>query len=145
MNSECLSCNVTSGRIKTPGGILFQNDFLTITHSVPPAQCKGFLIIQPKRHVEHIAELSEDEFESLSKAIRKASMVLSNLLNPEKIYVCSFGETVKHVHFYLIPRSSEMPASGVKVLTQILDEGKWRCGEIEATEIAIKIKEKLME
>lgn len=141
MNQDCLSCNVAAGKIKTPGGILYENDYITITHSIPPAQSKGFMIVQPKRHAEHLADLSEVEMLAIARGIRNAAASIKKVLSPEKIYTCSFGETVKHVHFYVIPRSSDMPARGITVLTQILDEGKWRCSEDEAETIALKIKE----
>lgn len=143
MNLDCLSCGVRDGKIKTPGGILFETDLITITHSIPPAQSKGFMIVQPKRHVEHIAELTSEEFEEIAKGIRAAANAIKKVLNPEKIYTCSFGETVKHVHFYVIPRTSEMPERGITVLIQILDEGKWRCSEEVAEDVALKIKKKL--
>ena len=141
MNSDCLSCNVRDGKVKTPGGMFFENEFITITHSIPPAQCKGFLIVQSKRHVEHLAELTEEEALEIARGIMRASKSLEKVLTPEKIYTCSFGETVKHVHFYVIPRSKEMPASGVRVLSEIIKEGKWKCSEKEAEGVALKIKE----
>lgn len=142
-SNYCLSCDVRDGKVKTPGGILFENDLITITHSIPPAQSKGFLIVQPKRHVEHIADLSEDEMLELGKGIRAAANAIKKILNPEKIYTCSFGETVKHVHFYVIPRTKEMPARGITTLQEILDKGKWRPSEEEAEETALKLKENL--
>lgn len=143
MDLNCLSCDITSGKITPPGGILFENELITISHSIPPAQSKGFMIVQPKRHVEHIADLTEEESIEMAKAIRVTSNCLMRVLTPEKIYVCSFGETVKHVHFYVIPRLKVMPASGTLVLREILKEKKWRSGEKEAKEIALKIKENL--
>lgn len=137
---DCLSCNVKLGKITTPGGILFENELISVTHSIPPAQCKGFMIVQPKRHVAHIADLTEAEVVAIAKAIRHTANSIKEVLAPEKVYVCSFGETVKHVHFYVIPRTKEMPARGITVLTQILDEGKWRCTEEEAKDVALLIK-----
>lgn len=143
MSSNCLSCDVRDGKVKTPGGILFENELITITHSIPPAQCRGFLIVQPKRHTEHLDELTDEEGLAIARGIGIASKSLKKVLSPEKVYTCSFGESVKHVHFYVIPRSKEMPASGVKVLNEILKERKWECSEKEAEEVALKIKENL--
>jgi diadenosine tetraphosphate (Ap4A) HIT family hydrolase len=140
MNKDCLSCKVTSGKIATPGGILFENKLITITHSIPPAQSKGFLIVQPKRHIEHIAELTRFEMQEICTAIYISSQSITQALVPEKVYVCSFGETVKHVHFYVIPRLAEMPHRGITVLTQMLDEGLWNCSNEEAEEASNKIK-----
>jgi hypothetical protein len=57
---------------------------------------------------------------------------------PEKVYVCSFGSSVKHVHFYLIPKSSRMPPG-----TQLLDEladGRWACSEDAAAAAANSLR-----
>lgn len=143
MNINCLSCNMISGKEKPPGGILFKNELITVAHSIPPAQCKGFMIVQPKRHVEHIAELTEEEIVEIAKAIRNTAKAIKKILNPEKVYTTSFGESVKHVHFYVIPRMKGMPAKGVATLDEILYEGKWRCSNKEAEEVAVKIKEML--
>ncbi len=136
-----MSCD---GKIKPPGGRLFETDLITISHSVPPAQNKGFMIVQPKRHVEHIAELTKEEMSDLSQAIHNTAKAITKALKPEKVYVCSFGETVKHVHFHVLPRYSNMPKRGITVLTQILDQGLYRPTQQEAEEAARQVKKELL-
>jgi hypothetical protein len=30
---KCLGCEIVAGRIKTPGGLIYQDDFWTVTHA----------------------------------------------------------------------------------------------------------------
>lgn len=139
-DNSCLACDVVKKIVIPPGGVIFENDLITISHAVPPCRHKGFMIVSPKRHSEHIALLSKAEMHSITDGIHAVSQAITETLHPTKIYVCSFGETVKHVHFYVIPRYTDMPASGITVLTEILREQKWQCSEEEAKKTALTIQ-----
>jgi diadenosine tetraphosphate (Ap4A) HIT family hydrolase len=104
----------------------------------------GFLILQPKRHVEHVGDLSADEATRLGHILSRACRALQEELKPEKVYVCSFGSLVKHVHFYLIPRMPEMPGdlSGDELLRAIFD-GRWACSDETAAELARGVREEI--
>lgn len=45
-----------------------------------------------------------------------------NALEPERVYLCSFGEVVKHVPLCVVPRYPNMTPSGPSILVQD-DEG----------------------
>jgi diadenosine tetraphosphate (Ap4A) HIT family hydrolase len=142
MAEDCLSCEVSAGRLQTPGGFIFESDLLTLTHHIDPGQATaGFLILQPRRHVEHIAELSGEEAAALGPMLRVASLALMKVLGPQKVYVCSFGSIVMHVHFYLIPQAEGMP-HGAQLLVE-LDAGRWACSEEEAADIAARVRVEL--
>jgi hypothetical protein len=49
------------------------------------------------------------------------------------------GESVKHIHFYIIPRMADMPADGLEVLQQMF-EGRWACSEAAAAEVADRVR-----
>ena len=135
----CSSCEIAAGRETTPGGLIYSSELLTLTHHGNPHHATaGFVILQPRRHVEHIADLSPDEAEGLGRMLQIVSRALMILLTPEKVYVCSFGSEVRHVHFYLIPKSVHMPMG-----TQLLDElaeGRWAGTEDEATAAANRLR-----
>ena len=139
---DCMACDVLAGRTRAPGGIIYENDYWVVDHSVSPVVLRGFLIIKPKRHCEQIAELTIEEMASLAPILHNTAIALTRVLRPEKIYICSFGEKVKHIHFYVIPRTLDMPASGLEVLHLMFD-GRWSCSDDEATEIATAVKEEI--
>ena len=104
-------------------------------------QLAGFLILQPRRHVEHIADVSLEESSVLGPMLSAASRALMKVLSPQKVYVCSFGSVVKHVHFYLIPQAAGMP-NAAKLLDE-LDEGRWACSDDAAADVAARIRVEL--
>jgi len=67
----CLSCDVTAGRLETPGGVISANEHWHLTHAVSPAQLAGFLILQTLRHVEHIGELTSEEAATLGPVLMR--------------------------------------------------------------------------
>jgi hypothetical protein len=62
-------------------------------------------------------------------------------MSPAKIYTCSFGEVVKHIHFWVLPRLPEMPAHGFEMLEAMLKEKRWTCSEKDAADIARRVRE----
>ena len=141
---KCLGCEIVSGSINTPGGIIYEDEYWIVTHSIASngAPLKGMLILQPKRHCTHLADLKTEEVVNLGLILRNTCKAIDAVFHPIKAYACSFGETVKHVHFMIIPRMDGMPI-GAELLKQILEEQKWVCSFEEAADLAIKIHSKL--
>jgi diadenosine tetraphosphate (Ap4A) HIT family hydrolase len=139
MNSdECLSCNVTAGRVQTPGGVLFDDGLWHLTHQVSPALLAGWLILQPKRHIESLAELTPEEAAAFGPIMQRASKALEDATEPERLYVFSFGELVRHLHFYLIPRLAGM-ATGPGLLPELASK-RWACSDLDAANVAMRVR-----
>jgi diadenosine tetraphosphate (Ap4A) HIT family hydrolase len=132
---EGSGCEIAAGREVTPGGFICSSNLSTLTHHGNPHHATaGFVVLQPRRHVEHIADLTPDEAEGLGRMLQIVSRALMILLTPEKVYVCSLGSFVKHMRFYLIPKSADMPA-GTELLDELAD-GRWACSEEETEVVA---------
>lgn len=141
MSDGCMACDVLTGRITPPGGTIFDDGLWVLDHSTSPVLLRGWLILKPRRHVEHLAELSEPEAASLGPLISKVSAALMRALGAEKVYVCSFGEVVRHVHWYLIPRYPGIASHGVGVLNEMFAEpSPWRCSDEEAAQAASQVR-----
>jgi diadenosine tetraphosphate (Ap4A) HIT family hydrolase len=142
----CIACDVVSGRIVPPGGIILDDGLWVLSHSVSPVLLRGWLILEPRRHVEHLAELTEPEAASLGLLIGRVSSALMRALQAEKVYACSFGELVRHVHWYLIPRYADMSVHGVAVLNEMFaNPSPWACGDEDAAEAASGVRAALSE
>ena len=137
-NNQCMACDVLAGRIEAPGDVICQDDYWVVDHSVNPVLLRGFLIIKPKRHCEQIAELTVEEMASLGPVISRTTNALTRVFNPEKIYISSFGDAVRHIHFYVIPRTHDMPADALSILRQLFD-GRWACSDDEAAAVATRM------
>jgi histidine triad (HIT) family protein len=138
---KCIGCEVIRGTIKTPGGFIYQDEFWTVTHSISSegAPLKGMLILQPRRHCTHLAELASGEIENLGLLLRETCRSIQEILRPAKIYACSVGEGVKHVHFMMMPRMDGMPI-GAELFKQVIEQQKWACSFEDATGFAIKAR-----
>ena len=140
-DSRCIACDVVSGRIVPPGGILLDDGLWVLSHSVSPVLLRGWLILEPRRHVEHLAELTEAEAAALGPMIGRVSSAVMRALQAEKVYACSFGEVVRHVHWYLIPRYADMPADGVAVLNEMFENpSPWATSDEDAAEAASRVR-----
>jgi diadenosine tetraphosphate (Ap4A) HIT family hydrolase len=114
-----MACEVLEGRLEAPGGTILREGGWVLHHSVSPCVLRGWLILKPERHVEHVAELTDEESAALGPLIQKASRALMAALGAERVYVMSMGEVVRHVHIYLVPRYADMPQHGLRVLSEM--------------------------
>lgn len=139
----CFSCDVLRGTVTPPGGMIYEETYWAVSHGTNPIALPGWLILAPRRHCEHIAELTADEMAAFGPLLRQTSRALTQVVQPAKIHVYSMGEVVKHVHFYVLPRYEWMPASGLAVLQQAFRDRRWECGEAEAAAVANKVRAEL--
>ena len=68
----------------------------------------------PRRHVEMIFDLSDDETTELASMVTTASRVMRDCLDPDGIVVVQRNgldaeQSVPHVHFHVIPRRAGTP------------------------------------
>ena len=110
---DCSVCAELAGTIPAPGGVVFQNDWWAVAHHTGPWTDPGELIVKARRHVESLAALTTDEAATLGPVLRAAVAAVERVVRPERVYVASYGERVRHVHFFLLPRTAGLPAGHV--------------------------------
>jgi diadenosine tetraphosphate (Ap4A) HIT family hydrolase len=102
------------------------------------------LIVKPHRHVESVAELKAAEAVALGPLLRRLVGAVERALGADRVYVCSFGETVRHVHFHVVPRTPEMPPDGPLLLPRLFaDDRPWGCSAADAAAAASLIRDEL--
>ncbi len=99
------------------GDILYEDDGIFVT--TPLGHASALLLI-PKDHTEQLTELSDDWWKYAKNALISFAPTLDgkdyNLaLNYGKIA----GQTVSHLHFWIVPREANMPSSGKGLATLI--------------------------
>lgn len=104
----CMSCDILAGRRSEPGGVIYEDAYWHVGSVVSPVCWRGFLIVKLKRHCEHLAELASEEAAGLGPVLQKTCAALSEVLKPAKVYVCSFGDGIKHIHSWVLPRMPDM-------------------------------------
>jgi histidine triad (HIT) family protein len=134
---ECIFCKIIAGEV--PCAELVETDTVCSFLDIGPVN-PGHSLVVPKRHVQTIVELSEEEVSACARVARRlAAAVMSatgsagcNLLQNNDS--CA-GQLVPHVHFHVIPRS---PDDGFRF--------GWRSGEYaegEMEQMARSIKDRL--
>jgi diadenosine tetraphosphate (Ap4A) HIT family hydrolase len=135
---DCLTCDVNAGRVATPGGIIFESHHWRAEHGVDRL-VRGYTVLKPLRHVHELADLHPDESQALGPILQALLYAMRSALTPERIYVCSFAESVHHLHFHLIPRYVDMPGLGPNLLPDLF-AARWGCTLDEAEDAAARIR-----
>ena len=112
-NDDCPVCAELAGRIPAPGGAVYRNAWWEVAHHTGAYTDPGELIVKARRHVESMSGLTADEAASLGPVLRAAVTAIERVVRPERVYVASYGERVRHLHFFLLPRTSSLPAGHV--------------------------------
>ena len=87
---------------------------------------KGHLLLVPKRHMVKAHELSPEEWKEFSTLVPKVVKVFQKTFSSDQYFILEkngphAGQSVPHVHFHLIPMSSEKLAE--QVIVTILAKG----------------------
>jgi len=71
---------------------------------------EGWLVLVVRRHVNTLAELTDEEAADLGPLVRDVSKALQATTGCAKTYIAQFAEHPQHphVHVHLIPRSSDL-------------------------------------
>src|SRR5438034_11247539 len=102
----CGTCRANQVEIPAPGGVIYQDALWRLEHIFEPLPLAGWLVLKPLRHVEMVANLSDDEAGTLGPLVQRTTSAMREVLEPAKIYVCQFSEAegFAHIHIHLIPR-----------------------------------------
>ena len=111
--SECLVCRKHKGEIDIPGGIIYENDLIFISHALLWGNEKehylGHVFVESKRHVAELAELTEQEAQAIGLFTSRVAKALLQTESMEHIYTFFIGDGVPHVHIHVIGRYPNAP------------------------------------
>ena len=113
MNGSCPRCTIIDGSSRTPGGIIHDDGLWLVVHHPGRESDPGELFVILRRHHESMAGLTAAEASALGPILRAGVTAIERIVRPERVYVASFNERVRHLHFYLLPRTGAMPAGHV--------------------------------
>jgi diadenosine tetraphosphate (Ap4A) HIT family hydrolase len=96
----CLPCDTVG-----PGGIIVETDHWLVDHTIGSLGV-GTLIVKPKRHVVHVADLTPAEAAELDPLLREVSAAVTHVAKPDQVYVSLWshaGGRPGHIHFVVQP------------------------------------------
>jgi diadenosine tetraphosphate (Ap4A) HIT family hydrolase len=109
----CSVCDEVAGRASSPGGPIYDDGLWLVSHHTGPYTDPGELIVKLRRHCESMADLLPAEAAALGPVLQSAVAAIERVVRPERVYVASYGERVRHLHFFLLPRTTALPAGHV--------------------------------
>jgi histidine triad (HIT) family protein len=75
--------------------------FLTIQPIQP-----GHTLVVPKKQIDHLWDLPDEDYQSLMKAAKKVANRLREILGKKRVGVKVEGFEINHAHIHLIPMDS---------------------------------------
>ncbi len=146
--SECLVCRKHRGDIAVPGGIIYEDDLIFVSHAQLLGGEKdhylGHVFVETKRHVPELADLTAQEAQAVGLYVSRVAKALLQTEGMEHVYSFFIGDGTPHVHVHVIGRYPGAPREywGPKV-----DDwpGAPRGSEAEIAQVAARLRTYLKE
>ncbi|MGQ9706477.1 MAG: HIT family protein [bacterium] len=125
---NCILCSIIKGDKVYRNLIVYKDDKFAITLNLYPYN-PGHLMVFPKRHIEDIREMTEDEFIIMHRLIIKAMNILTGEYEPSGFNIGfnigrSSGASILHLHCHIVPRyKNELGMIDIISGTRIMIEG----------------------
>ena len=141
--SECPVCRKQRGEVAVTGGIIYEDDLISISHAQLFGEEKdhylGHVFVEAKRHIPELADLTEQEAQTIGLWISRVAKALLQAEGMEHVYSFFIGDGMPHVHLHVIGRRPGAPREywGSKV-------DDWpdapRGGEAEIAQVADRLR-----
>jgi ATP adenylyltransferase len=105
----CVFCVLADAEVSDDTGVLWRSDLTYVALNAFPYG-SGHLLVLPVRHVADLSDLSGEEYDDFSRAIRKAAAALEAAYHPDGLNVgmnlgLAAGAGIpKHLHGHVLPR-----------------------------------------
>ncbi|MFP5321718.1 MAG: HIT family protein [Acidimicrobiia bacterium] len=110
--AACFICDKQARGDDVPGGVLHLDDVVYAGHTQPldePDAALGYLMVEPRRHVARLGDLTDEEAARLGLVVNRLSRALRDVAGVEHVYAFVFGDRVPHLHVHLAPRYPGAP------------------------------------
>jgi diadenosine tetraphosphate (Ap4A) HIT family hydrolase len=112
-NNRCKICELIARRDAGLAPLwdnIHRTPFWDVVHSYNTS-LPGWLVLVPRRHIEAVDEMIEEEAVELGIFLRRVSGALKDVVGCAKTYVMQFAESAghTHVHFHVVPRMADQP------------------------------------
>ena len=93
--------------------MIYENDLIYVSHAQLWGEEKehylGHVFIETKRHVAEVADLTEEEAQTIGVYTSRIAKALLNTEQMEHVYIFVIGDGVPHVHYHVIGRYPGAP------------------------------------
>ena len=143
MSGSCSFCGIASG--KEQASVVYVDDSIVAFMDLRPANV-GHTLVVPREHWETIYDIPEKILADLFAVVKRVSVAVKKTVGAEGISILQFneraaGQSVRHFHVHVIPRSRGDAIS--KFMGAMLGLGFEKVEREDLDEIAEKIEENL--
>lgn len=109
--NNCFICEKHLGLIQTDGQAIYEDDMLYVGHIDRGGKpnYKGHLVIDLKRHVPSLADMTVQEAQAWGVMTMQLSRVLRDVARAEHVYTLVSGNSVPHLHMHMVARYPGTP------------------------------------
>lgn len=89
-------------RGEIPAHKIYEDDLTFVFLDIHPKH-EGHVLVIPKRQVQFIWDLSDEDYEALMKTVKKVGIHLKEVMKTKFVGIQVAGDEVPHTHVHLIP------------------------------------------
>ena len=115
MRTNCPICAKHQNPENSP---LLQGEFWRVESGNIEASVKGYVYLEPIRHVEHWSEFSQEELIEMSELVPKIERAVGRIMPVDRLYIVVISEAVRHLHLHLIPRQQDDQEKGLTLIAR---------------------------
>jgi diadenosine tetraphosphate (Ap4A) HIT family hydrolase len=105
----CPVCDMASGRVRPPGGIVHEDDTFVIYGFPEPSPVRGYVLVVSRRHVRGLYDLDDGEARALGPLLIRVQRAQREALGADHAYAFVLGDKVPHFHAHVVPRFPDTP------------------------------------
>ena len=111
MKNDCIFCAIVAGEI--PSFKVYEDDFVLAYLDINPFT-KGHVLVIPKTHSTGLLDTDDDALAAVVMRVKKVAAHMKASLSCDGFNILqnngeAAGQTVKHLHFHIIPRYAGEP------------------------------------
>jgi len=95
-----------------------EGTYFVVCHGPPKSSPLGTFLVESKRHFLDHGEMKDHEGEELGRILRRLYRAIKKATGAERIYSLSMMDGTPHFHLWLVPRTKNSKAHGVRFLAQ---------------------------
>lgn len=141
LESECVFCKQMAEPSLLSSRLVYEDEYFHASHYFDEKSptLLGLVLIQTKRHVNDLSELTDVEAQRLGVLVSKISKALKISVGAAWTYCYCFMEGVRHVHVFVTARYPSLPKEYVR-----LNIGDWPEAPVgglkEVSELALRLR-----
>ncbi len=105
--SGCPGCSYAKHEFKLPCGMAYENEKFTLSQDWE-LPIEGFLIVSPKKHIEKLSELTDDERNEMFDIVNKTIKILRENDVCDRFEIIFEEKENRHLHVWIMPRHEWM-------------------------------------